>query len=60
MNVIIYGNENKVKWYNVSQIVGTFLLFWPPLGVSAYTSDTIKPKWRKVVSGDLPLVSILF
>ena len=35
--------ENKVKWYNDPQMVGTLLLFWPPIGIYAlYKSETIE------------------
>lgn len=36
------------KWYNSYQLVGTLLIFWPPLGLyGVYKSDTIPPKWKR-------------
>lgn len=50
----------KVKWYNDPQIVGTMLLFWPPVGFyGLHKSETISPKWKKIAYGTLVLVCIL-
>lgn len=50
----------KVKWYNDPQMVGSLLMFWPPLGIyGVYKSETIKPKWKKVAYGTFALVGVL-
>jgi len=52
--------KNKVKWYNDPQMVGSMLLFLPPVGIyGVYKSEAIEPKWKKVTSGTLALVSVL-
>ena len=52
--------KTEVKWYNDTQMVGTLLLFWPPLGIyGVYKSEIIEPKWKKVTYGTLALVCIL-
>lgn len=52
--------KTKVKWYNDPQMVGTLLLFWPPVGIyGLYKSETIKPKWKIVAYGTLALVCML-
>lgn len=44
------------KWYNSNQLVGTLLIFWPPLGLyGVYRSDTISPKWKKATYAALAL-----
>ena len=44
--------KTKEKWYNSPQLVGTLLIFWPPLGIyGVYKSDTIPPKWKKATYG---------
>lgn len=51
---------NKNKWYNKPEMVGGLLLFWPPLGIyGTYKSETIEPKWKKVVYGTFVLAAIL-
>ncbi len=51
---------SKVKWYNDTQMVGTLLLFWPPLGVyGLYKSETIESKWKNLAYGTLALVCML-
>ncbi len=52
--------NNKVKWYNDSQMVGALLLFCPPIGVyGLYKSETVPPKWKRVTYGTLVLVGVL-
>jgi hypothetical protein len=52
--------ETKVKWYNDTQLVGTLLLFWPPVGIyGVYKSEVIEPKWKIVTYGTLFFVCIL-
>ena len=52
--------ENKVKWYNDPQMVGSMLLFLPPVGIyGVYRSETIEPKWKKLTSATLALVGVL-
>lgn len=61
INFIIYKMKTKVKWYNDPQMVGTLLLFWPPVGIyGLYKSETIDPKWKKLTYVTLALVCILF
>ena len=51
--------KTKQKWYNSYQMVGTLLIFWPPLGIyGVYKSDTIPPKWKKATYGALSLALI--
>ncbi len=51
----------KDKWYNDPQMVGAFLLFFPPLGIyGIYKSETIARKWKILTYGTLVLVVILF
>jgi hypothetical protein len=53
--------ETKVEWYNDPQMVGTLLLFWPPVGIyGLYKSETIDPKWKNVTYVTLALVCLLF
>lgn len=50
----------KVKWYNDPQMVGTLLIFWPPVGIyGVYKSETIEPKWKKITYGTFALAFIL-
>ncbi|MBX2870668.1 MAG: hypothetical protein KTR30_01170 [Saprospiraceae bacterium] len=52
--------KTKVKWYNDPQMVGTLLLFWPPLGIyGVYRSETIEPKWKNVTYATFVLAIIL-
>lgn len=52
--------KNKTKWYNDKDMVGSFLLFIPPVGLyGIYRSETIESKWKLLTSGILILVSIL-
>ena len=52
--------KTKVKWYNDPQMVGSFLLFVPPVGIyGIYKSETISPKWKKLTAVTLALVVIL-
>lgn len=52
--------KTKIKWYNDEQMVGTLLIFWPPLGLyGIYRSETIKPEWKKLTFGTFGLVCIL-
>ncbi|WP_189604207.1 hypothetical protein [Salinimicrobium marinum] len=53
--------KTNVKWYNDPQMVGTLLIFWPPVGIyGVYKSETIKSNWKKTVYGVLFFVLILF
>lgn len=39
--------ETKKKWYNDHQMVGTLLIFWPPLGIyGVYRSGSIPQRWK--------------
>lgn len=50
----------KEKWYNDPQMVGTLLLFWPPVGIyGLHKSETINPKWKKLTYVTLAIVCIL-
>lgn len=50
----------KTKWYNDPQMVGTLLIFWPPLGMyGVYKSETIEPKWKKMAYGTFVLATVL-
>jgi hypothetical protein len=50
----------KVKWYNDPQMVGTMLIFWPPVGFyGIYKSETITPKWKKLAFGTLGVACIV-
>ena len=52
--------STKIKWYNDPQMVGTLLIFWPPVGIyGIYKSETINPKWKNLTYGTLALVGIL-
>ena len=52
--------KTQDKWYNDPQMVGTLLLFWPPVGIyGLYKSETIEPKWRRVAYVTLGLVAVL-
>lgn len=52
--------ESKVKWYNDTQMVGTLLLFWPPLGIyGLYKSETIEARWKNLGYATVALVSVL-
>jgi hypothetical protein len=52
--------KSKVKWYNDIQMVGTLLLFWPPVGIyGVYKSETIESKWKKITYGTFALACIL-
>lgn len=52
--------KKKVKWYNDVQMVGTLLLFWPPLGIyGVYKSEAIEPKWKTITYGTFALAGIL-
>ena len=47
----------KVKWYNDPEMVGSLLMFLPPVGIyGIYKSETINPKWKKITYGTLALV----
>lgn len=51
--------ENKKKWYNSNQMVGTLLIFWPPLGIyGVFKSETIPQKWKNVTYGALSFAVI--
>ena len=51
----------KEKWYNGPQMVGTLLIFWPPIGIyGVYKSETIKPMWKKATYGALVLALTMF
>ena len=42
--------RHKTVWFNDQQIVGTLLLFWPPVGLyGVYKSEVIEFKWKVVV-----------
>jgi len=46
----------KVKWYNDPQMVGTLLIFWPPVGIfGVYKSETIKPICKRITYAALSL-----
>lgn len=50
----------KVKWYDDPQMVGTILLFWPPLGIyGVYKSQTIEQKWKNITYGVVVVVGLL-
>lgn len=50
----------KTKWYNDPQMVGSMLLFLPPVGIyGIYKSETIHQKWKGLAYGTLALVGIL-
>ncbi|NRB46236.1 MAG: hypothetical protein HRU41_01085 [Saprospiraceae bacterium] len=52
--------ESKAKWYNDTQMVGTLLLFWPPLGVyGLYRSESIEPKWKNLGYATVALATLL-
>ena len=52
--------KSKIKWYNDVQMVGSFLIFFPPVGIyGVYRSETIAPKWKKLTYGTVVLVAIL-
>lgn len=52
--------RNKDKWYNDHQMVGTLMIFWPPLGIyGLYKSETIEPKWKRLTYGAIVVVCIL-
>lgn len=52
--------STKTKWYNDPQMVGTALLFWPPLGIyGIYRSETISRKWKNVAYGTFAFVGVL-
>ncbi len=52
--------ESRAKWYNDVQMVGTLLLFWPPLGVyGLYKSETIERKWKNLGYVTVALASAL-
>lgn len=51
--------KTRNKWFNSPQLVGTLLIFWPPLGIyGVYKSDTIPPKWKKATYVGLSLALI--
>jgi hypothetical protein len=50
----------KNKWYNDPQMVGTLLIFWPPVGIyGLYKSEVISPKWKKITYGTLFVACLL-
>ncbi len=52
--------KTKIKWYNDPQMVGSFLLFVPPVGIyGIYKSETIALKWKKLTAVTLAIVAIL-
>lgn len=52
--------KKKVKWYNDLQMVGTLLIFWPPVGIyGVYRSETIEPKWKKLTYATVITAAIL-
>ncbi len=52
--------NTKIKWYNDPQMVGSMLLFLPPVGIyGIYKSETIHPKWKNLTYVTLALVGIL-
>jgi len=52
--------KSKIKWYNDEQMVGTLLIFWPPLGIyGIYKSEIIKPKVKKITYGTIAVVCML-
>lgn len=52
--------ETKNKWYNDRQVVGTLLLFWPPIGIyGVYKSEIIETKWKRITYLTLAIASIL-
>lgn len=53
--------ETKEKWYNIPEMVGALLLFWPPLGIyGVYKSEMINQKWKNATYIALALVLIVF
>lgn len=53
--------KTKEKWYNSAQMVGTLLIFWPPVGIyGVFKSETIQPKWKKATYGAFTLALIMF
>lgn len=52
------NTENK--WYNEPQMVGTLLIFWPPLGIyGLYKSETIQPAWKNITYGTVAVMGVL-
>ena len=52
--------DNKVKWYNEPQMVGTLLILFPPVGMyGLYKSEEIDPKWKKITFGILAMTGAL-
>lgn len=50
----------KNKWYNEPQMVGTLLIFWPPLGIyGLYKSETIQSEWKNITYGTVGVVCVL-
>lgn len=50
----------KAKWYNDLQVVGTMLIFWPPLGLyGIYKSDNVERKYKYVTYGIFAFVACL-
>lgn len=52
--------KNKIKWYNDPQMVGSMLLFLPPVGIyGVYRSEVITLKWKKIMTITIALVVVL-
>ena len=52
--------DNRMKWYNDHQMVGTLLIFFMPLGIyGVYKSEKIESKWKNVTYGTLVLGCVL-
>ena len=51
----------KVKWFNAYKMVGTLLIFWPPVGIyGVYKNETIESKWKKITLSSTLLISGIF
>lgn len=52
--------KNQTKWYNNTEMVGSFLIFLPPVGLyGLFRSETIDSKWKTVAYGTIMLVCVL-
>ena len=48
------------KWYDDLQMVGTLLMFWPPLGLyGVYRRNTIPKAWKHIAYGTFAVACLL-
>ena len=52
--------KTRTKWYDDLQMVGTLLMFWPPLGLyGVYRSTTMPKAWKHIAYGTFAVACAL-